>query len=401
MNKNKSKRILHIAHHKIVDISQMQQLLDHQYGVQRRLGALPLSIIKNLKKEDIKELTEKADKIFQNFSKKVSQIEIINKKTLLLNSIHFKSKIDSFNTELKELFQQQNIQVEYIGSGSFKHCFSIKFDDEYKYTIQTFHNFAALRCDWTRHGMIYEPQNYFMVYHNYSRGRIAKPFMSYTTTSEICSGAYILTKHISNDYPRKSNRGEFVFSRDKVISFDLNNPQNIKQGVIIDTGGFAYNQNYIKDPRTRNKRHEFAQILDNFDLHAYRNRKLFDMLFIKYKKMGDEFFDTTKWPEMIATLPNKCKEDAPRILRLLLHLKNKRKKMEHDDNYEQIKKLLEQDFINIFDGNPKYDVFLRPEFYPEIICEILGINTPELQKLNPNQPSCLQIFFNKLKEKIR
>ena len=63
MNKNKSKRILHIAHHKIVDISQMQQLLDHQYGVQRRLGALPLSIIKNLKKEDIKELTEKADKI--------------------------------------------------------------------------------------------------------------------------------------------------------------------------------------------------------------------------------------------------------------------------------------------------------------------------------------------------
>lgn len=401
MNENKSKRILHLAHHEIVDIWQMKRFIDYQYGVQRRLGSLPLSIIKNYKKEDIKELTEKADKLFQKFSKDVSVIAVDTRITNKLNSLRFSCEIENFQDELQDLFQDPNIVVEYIGSGSFKHCFSIKFDNGYKYTIQTFHNHAPMRQDWMQHGMIFEPQNYFMVYHNYSRGRIAKPFMSYTTTSEFCSGAYILTKYINTSYPYKQNRGEFVYSRDKVISFDVNNPRNVKHGVIIDIGGFDYNLDHIKDSKTRNKRHEFAQILDNFDLHNYKNHKIFDSLFLKYKQMGDTFFDTTKWPNIIYELPKKQQDIAPRILRLLLHLKNKRETMEKSGDYTKIKPLISQDFINIFDGNPKYYVFIKPEFYPEIICEILGINTPELQKLNPIKPSKIKILFDKIKEKIK
>ena len=122
------------------------------------------------------------------------------------------------------------------------------------------------------------------------------------------------------------------------------------------------------------------------DLNSFDASEINAYLLEQYNQMGDKFFDTTLWPQMIKPLPSYLQKMTMKMLRLLRRLKIKRDSMGQE--YEKIRKLLNKDFIRIFDFTKVneemsyYEKKWQSLYYPGLVCKILGVNNvPPLKKL--------------------
>ena len=223
------------------------------------LGALPYDWIKDIPQEEIPEVTQKVDKIFHEFSKR--------------NAYSGRLKIEEDNQKLKEdlseALRRDDIEIEYLDSGFFKHCQKITVGD-YDYSFLTFKKDWKDGCDFVLsafHGGYTEPTKVHYVYNNYSQGRVAKPFITRPTdyNAENDNG-YMLKKYIDKDDKTRAKveLDPVVTNYYKICHFDKKE-ENCINGIITDVGGMDENVNFIEDKETRNNVIYFAKSIHDYN----------------------------------------------------------------------------------------------------------------------------------------
>ena len=363
----KSKHILHVAKRRVITAGEMAQQHKQHPETIGFIGALPPKIIKNIPQSNRGNVTKQADAIFSNFAKSAAYIRVTSDAHYAYYNESFKRHFPSIICGLKETLNRNDIAISYIGSGAFKHCFLLSFgqDIDNKYVLQTFQNVVNFDPEYFPHGILWEPQLYFTTYKKYSHGRVAKPFIARPSTTEILSNGYILIKYIDPKHTYKTKLGHFATRRTQMTNTDTFGKDNTIHGITVDVGGFIENPEHISAQKTRYHWNEIAQVLDKINF-SKDTTEVFGTLEKIYQEYGKTFFDTTKWPEFIKSFKENERATAKKILKSLLHLRNKCEKLHFNNDWEAVQKYILSDLKHIC----SYD-YKNPEFKSEIINTLL------------------------------
>ena len=312
------------------------------------LGSLPYDWIKDFPKTEITELTQKVDDIFHNYSQKTASLD--------------KSEIEEENKNLKkdlsEALKRDDIKIEYIDSGLFKHSQKITVGD-YAYSFSTFKknsNNSSERVISQYHGGCSEPTKIHYIYKNYSRGRVAKPFISRPTDYNIVTdNGYILKKYIDkNDTSREKTPLETVVTNYyPIIHFDKKD-DNCVNGVIIDVGGMVKNINLIENKETRKNVMYFAKSINDYNnLIQSETEKTHHNEIIKIMKedynaetliynklIEDKDFYNRDIREMIKPLSNLEQKIFKKKLRKLRKIHKVKTQLQKEDKFDDCVKYL-------------------------------------------------------------
>lgn len=363
-----SKHVLHIAKKRIIESSEIERISTQFPEKISFIGSLPPDIIKTVPLRDRRNVTQQTDAAFSAFAESVAYIHVDNRIHYSVNEEEFKRYFPQITSKLNSIFNRNDVSISYIGSGTYKHCFVLKFgNNENCYVLQTFQNVINIYDDYP-HGVLFEPQNCFTVYKQYSHGRMAKPFLAHPSSKEILSNGYILAKYIDSNHEYKKQLGKFLQRRIRVSNTDILNSTNTIRGITVDAGGFTNNHEHINESQIRYHWHELVQILDtlpvNFDI-----QNIYSHLNRKYIKYGNEFFTTMLWPKFTRKFNKKNKKTAKKILKSLRRLKIKCDKLSKNPDWEIVQNYILEDLQNLLPKRPGTKLFC-----PEVIYKILGTN---------------------------
>lgn len=386
MRQTVSKHLFHIVKKQFVTPDTVAKFLQQKNGTDY-IGALPGEIITRIPKNKRAKTTKQVNDILSEFANQIARIAHFDNLDTI-NRENATTEFEYLEKQLARILGLKNITVKSIGHGTYKFCFSLDFGiSNNLYTLQTFKDFCGNKLSncAIKHGALFEPQNYFLVYNRYSHGRVARPFMSKPVSKTTSTHAYILTKYIDNNHISMPLLGPFISGRQYMISDDFNAVNKIN-GIIVDAGNYSITPGHIANKEIYLQWQCFAQILDRMDFFSRSSYRISQHLLNTYNKIGNDFFDTNLWPQIIQNLNHDDKIAAKKMLRLLRRLKIKKEEL--GDKYENVRKLLNQDFINIFDFtlvNQEMSLYERGneiKFYPELVCKILGVNNvPPLRKI--------------------
>ena len=359
MKNFESKHILHIAKRRIITPAEMSCLLQNDTNTNGFIGALPKDVIKDFPDFARADITRKADFIFSDFARSAACIRVTSDSHYSYYNESFKRYFPPIICGLNELLNRGDVSISYIGSGGYKHCFLLSFGNNStnRYVLQTFQNIINFDSENFPHGVLWEPQNYFSIYKQYSHGRIAKPFMARPSSMEVLSPGYILVKYIDSNHPYKTRLGNFTILRTKVTNTDVMGRNNNISGITVDAGGFIKNPEHIAEQKTHCHWHQLAQIFDNmnFSTDLFDVYSTFDNI---YTHVGDnEFFNTINWPKFLRHINRDKRDVARKTLKSLHHLKQKCAELSCKNDWETVQEYITADLKHVLlynYGNFKY-----------------------------------------------
>ena len=386
MNNNTSKHLLHRVKRKFIGPYDIKSMAKDK-TLPEYIGALPPEIITLIPEDKRVKITKRISRAFSEFAYDITTKVYFDDLETPCRT-NFPEEYKQFENRLRKILKKPDISIQYLDDGAFKLCFVIDFHiSENLYVLQTFRFFQGNKNDnyGFPHGALFEPQIYFTLHKTYSHGHVARPFMSKPVKAQDSAYAYILTKYIDKKHKSKSQIGPFIRDRQFMVSAD-HNPCNKIQNIIIDAGNFQKNPEHIANKQIYLQWQSFAMILDSMDFKSFDACDIDTYLLEEYNKMGDKFFDTTFWPQLYDGFPYDLEIKIKKMLRLLRRLKLKRESMGAE--YEKIRKLLNNDFIRIFDFKHVnselhyYEKGHKSQYYPELVCKILGVNNvPPLKQI--------------------
>ena len=152
MSNNKSVHILHSTKRRFVSSDEITATGNNDTFI----GALPPNIITKIPFDSRGTITKQTDNIFSNFASAVSHLSVFKYVPYSFNSGYFEKYCSQAVQELNAVFNTTDTDISYIGSGEYKHCFMINFEQDSKnsYVLQAFHN--IMYCD-LYHGVKFEP----------------------------------------------------------------------------------------------------------------------------------------------------------------------------------------------------------------------------------------------------
>ena len=276
-----SKNLYHVVKKKNINSFELNGYLTKHPEFNRLLGALPYDWIRVIPKNEIKKCTENVAAAFSEFAQAITDIYTRDPFTPVRGAkLRLKKPQKFLVQKLKEFLQRQDVSVDYIDSGAYKHCHKITVGD-YSYALSTFINnnesffMSNKHCDYFNkyfQGKGYEPQNIFTFYKNGEQGRWVKPFISKVARVND-TDSFILSKFIEKSRPQKHFQGLFERKHLKIKNNDCA-IRNIINGVCIDSGGCIPNNNYIEDTELRHYSVLLARGFDRanniFENYKYR-----------------------------------------------------------------------------------------------------------------------------------
>ena len=293
-----SKNLYHIVKKRSINQHELSSYIIAHPEFNRLIGSLPYDWLKcALPSKDIKFLSESIALFFAEFAKAISDIHTRRHLETIRGAVlKFKKFQKVLEQQLKDALQRQDISVNYVGSGSFKHCHRITVGN-YDYALSTFIN----NEDWLNEkysnyfndyfqGKGYEPQNVFTLYKKGEHGRWAKPFFAKVAGKDDADG-FILSKFIKKSGAKKSPQGIFERKRLKFINNDYAS-RNTINGVFVDAGACVINNDYIENKEVRYLCLELARTFDraNKIVENY-NYRCIDSLIASDIKNNIDIFD--------------------------------------------------------------------------------------------------------------
>lgn len=380
-----AKNLLHVFKKKLINAQELNTFLKLNPGTSRRVGSLPVDFFSNIKNNSRSEITQKVGDIFEKFSIDTALVE----ETHDIYLYGIKNAAENMVSALKSLLNRDDIETNYVDSGSFKNCQRLKVGN-FSYALATFKKYPLFDIRGyfrESHGKGNEPQNIFTSYNRFSQGRVCRPFLA-NLSAENDEGGFILSKFIDNDHSKKNNLGIFLYNRSYLKNIDsLGNSIN---GIFIEAGGFIPNKKYIKDPQLRYHWKKFAECLDNNSqlLEKSNANDIQDKL-IKAIENTTEADRTQALIDTIFELPKEESKIATKLLKQYFRIKALKTEAQKNGSWNEIQKLLKEDLMDLFpfdefsfEFNEAQNVSEIYKGYPRLLTKELGIdNLPSLKDL--------------------
>ncbi len=353
----------------------MTEFLEANSSVQRRLGALPYEWLEKIEPAKISKVTQTVFDTFTQFAKEIRFIRV-----------HRGNMTDSHMNlldVLKKVLQRNDISIAPINDGKFKNCTKISVGDK-SYALSTFKSLDFNPSGYPSHGQAHEPQMSFLIKKRGSQGRFARPFLARLGSMAEEANSFILSKFIEKDHDVKMKLNPILRSREAVTSVDeIGNTIN---GIVIDAGGFTFNDMYIKDPKIRANWRRFAHKLDSES----------NIVLIPCREIDGRYVDVDKVQNYLLKLKAQgldlCKSDSREILKELspeeqkfgrkyLRILRKTRKLKEElifqGEFERYQQLLHDDLQEIFPfrfySADLKNVEIR-RGYPKLVADELGVN---------------------------
>ena len=227
------KNLLHLFKRQNVNVRYLSRYVENFPQTEKRIGALPPDWLKNLSRDEYAKATLEVDEALQQFA--IDRAE---------SPWNFEQTQKTLVETLNKILRRDDAKTEHLGMGAYKLCQKLIVGD-YSYALATFKYEAPKSA---QHGKYAEPQKIFWVYKNYLHGRVAKPFMSHFSCSELDDGGYILTKFIDKGDKERAMKPLNIL-RDGFYRLcnEDNTPVNGINGVCIDVGGFIENLYFLTE----------------------------------------------------------------------------------------------------------------------------------------------------------
>ena len=380
-----SKNLYHVVKKRNLNQNELSSYLITHPEFNRLIGALPYDWLKAASGNDRKILSDNIAAAFSEFAQAICDIhtrrtfEVIRGATL-----RFKKFQRILEQKLKEILQREDIEVNYTGSGSFKHCHKIKVGD-YDYALSTFiNNEGWVSEKYSNYfnecfqGKGYEPQNIFTSYKNGEHGRWAKPFFSRVAGLDDTDG-FILSKFITKSRTEKSSQGIFERKHLRVKNYDYARRNTIR-GVSVDAGGSVINDNFIENSELRNHWLGLARVFDNMNeiVENYKYRRLDNLIANDIKNNIDVF--NKNYLKRYVLSPSQ-KRIMSIILRNLKSVRKLKNNAEQKGVLDDVKNILNKDLQEEY---PYYKELWdeQDKYYSKSFAVLLGIsNKVEFKEL--------------------
>lgn len=380
-----SKKFLHVAKRKLVNAQELNSYLKAEKQTNQAIGTLPFDFLKHSKKADRGNITQKAIEIFANFAKEATEIE----ETCATYVYEITKPAEKMVNALKKLLKREDINSNYVDSGSFKNCQKLTVG-KYSYALSTFKKYPIFNeRGYFReaHGKGNEAQSIFTAYKRFSQGRVCKPFLA-NLSAEAQEGGFILSKFIDTLHPLKVERGPFLQNRDALKNIDPLG--NTIQGIFIEAGGFIYNKKHIQDPKLRAIWKEFATCIDtNLKLiNSEASNKIHDFL-LAASDCDLDICDTVILKNLLENKSQDKQKMAKKIVKNIERARLLKNNAIKNGTFEEIKKILKEDLCELFpfeEYSPEFhdkaeliDIYKN---YPRLIAKELEINNiPPLKSM--------------------
>ena len=294
MDVTQKQNLFHLFKRQNVNVRDVDRYVKNFPQTEKRLGTLPSDWLKNLSRDEYAKATREVDEALQQFA--TDRVEYPGR---------FDKTQQTLVETLNKILRRDDIKTEHLGMGAYKLCQKLIVGD-YSYVLATFKYEAPMSSE---HGKYAEPQKIFWVYKNYLHGRVAKPFMSHFSCSDLDKGGYILSKYIDAEDKKRVMKPlnilrEIVYrlyNRDK-------NPTNEINGVCIDIGGFEENTNIDENILNKEFRKKLVVFLDRIERDGRTPKSLkrdnAEKLLLEQIENGSDIFnidfrtlDTTKFSQ--------------------------------------------------------------------------------------------------------
>ena len=249
---------------------------------ERRLGALPYDWLKNRTSKEYAQMTEKVDELFRGFAVIRTPLsdtdECIGLYDEEFNPVvkYYESVYKNFKfvEKLSKILKRDDIQIEYVNHGAYKHCHKLTVG-KFKYALLSFIRGnlpEQLEFDTLLgNGALIEPCNIFDFYKEYSQGRIVKPFMTrfVNDTNAETFDAYMLVKYIDEN-DTSNVKCDLPAYQKQFYKYKMTdtNTGNIINGIITDIGKIEKNDYILESSELRQDLFAFYSLLVR---NAYEN----------------------------------------------------------------------------------------------------------------------------------
>lgn len=387
INANYPKNLYHYIKKHNLNQKELCDYLKAHPNTNRVIGSLPYDWIKSIPKNEIPQILEKIAQSFSDFSEMLSSIHTKDRFRAIRGAkVRMKKFQRQLQRELSETLKRDDISVEYVNSGSFKHCHKLSIGD-YKYALSTFiENNSWLEKKYSNYynefkqGKGYEPQNCFTLYKNGEHGRWTKPFIS-KIASENDSDGFILSKFI--DSTRKAKFIQGIFERKHLkIKNDDYGIRNLVQGIYCDTGGSSFNSEFIKNKDLRKLWQGLARRFDEtnkiFQKYKYRS---FDNIITKDIDNNINIFDKNYINQLSwrYILSKKDKIVLKTLIKNLEYTAKMRENAKAKGLKEELIKIFNKDLQKEFPYKNECWNGMEEKYYSKAFTKILGISN----KLSP------------------
>lgn len=369
-----SKNLLHVFKKKLINSRELNQFFINNPSVNRRVGSLPFDFFSRIPDADKALVTKQVGDVFEKFAIESEKLE----ETTTIYEYGIDEIAERMQNSLKKILNRDDIEVSYVGSGSFKNCQRLKVGN-YSYAVSIFKKYPIYSEQGyfnDSHGKGNEAQNIFTTYKKYSHGRVSKPFLT-NLSAEDDSGGFILGKFIDNNSPQKRSLGRFLSQRTFMKNTDVKG--NSINGIFIESGGFILNKKYIENSDVRRDWKYFAECFDaNVELlKSELANKVQIKLYNAIENNDENVFETFS------------KEELKIAKKLIKHLSRINTLVSKTKNLDEVKKLLNEDLSALYpfenyslefnENNSIEDVY---KGYPLLLTKVLGINNaPEFSRM--------------------
>ena len=369
----------------------------------RVIGSLPYDWIKSFPKNEIPQILENVAQSFSKFSQALTSIHTKDRFEAIRGAkVRMKKFQKQLQRELSEILRRDDVSVEYENSGSFKHCHKLSIGD-YKYALSTFidndgwidKNFSDYFNEYNQ-GKGYEPQNSFTLYKNGEHGRWIKPFIAKIARENDFDG-FILSKFV--EPTRKSKFLQGIFERKHLkIKNDDYGMRNLVRGMYCDTGGSAFNADFIENKELRKLWQGLARRFDetNAIFQKYKYRSL-DNIVSKDIDNNVNIFDKNYLKNLSwrYVLSKKDKIVLKTLIKNLNYASNMKKEAEAKGLTKELITIFNKDLRQEFPYRDECWNGLEEKYYSKSFTKTLGISN----KLEPKDLVVLYSYLPSYKVK--
>ena len=382
VNANYPKNFYHYIKKHNLNQKELCDYLHIYPNTKRVIGSLPYDWIKSIPQDEIPKILDNITQSFSKFSEMLSSIHIKNHFQVIRGAkVRMKKFQKQLQRELSEILKRDDISIEYLSSGSFKHCHKLSIGD-YKYALSTFiENDGWLDKKYSNYfnefnqGKGYEPQNSFTLYKNGEHGRWTKPFIA-KIARENDSDGFILSKFIDTTRKAKFLQGIFERKHLKIKNEDYG-ARNLVQGVCCDTGGSKFNSEFISNKELRKLwqglAHRFDETNKIFSKYKYR---LFDNVILKDIDNNVNIFDKNyiSWLSLRYIISKKERNILTTFIKHLEYTANMRKVAETKGLKDELVTIFNKDLQQEFPYENECWNGMEEKYYSKAFTKILGIS---------------------------
>lgn len=207
----------------------------------KTIGSFPYSWLKNIPKQDIKNISEMLHRYFLDSTRKLytpSRQFIFDETVIVKETQNLAYAISSLI--------KQNITIEYLDSGFFSKAYLIKLNDHEKYVWKTYHS-DLYNHDLANWNHDIEIQNSFLLSGKKYFGKTHFRKISTATLSSQRGERYLIYPFI-NAEPRICSENPYDYFKG-VILYDLNMENNCHGNTITDMGAIKIIPENFKKPK--------------------------------------------------------------------------------------------------------------------------------------------------------